>query len=326
MRSWVWLGAVLGLAACAQPPGGPVAAGPAIAVEARPVALNPENPRQSAIGDFAFAGGLHLTSSNTSQLHGLSDLRVLADGSLVSESDEGSLFTARLVLDARGRLTGVTDGKLIALDGPDGKPLPSKQESDAEGLAVLTNGDRLISFERHHRILLYPASGGPPHEVASPKANFPDNGGMEGLAQDPERGPDAYLVGGEVSGQTWTCTLTRGCTPLRIIPKADDFGLVALAPLPGGRLAYLLRSWDPMQGSRVSLIVSDAEGREIDHLELQKPYSVDNFEGLAAVPGADGVIRFYLISDDNFSPVERTLLLAFDWRPSRAKPAAAPKG
>ena len=42
---------------------------------------------------------------------------------------------------------------------------------------------------------------------------------------------------------------------------------------------------------------------------------MDNFEGLAALPGKAGVVRFYLISDDNFSSSQRTLLLAFDWKP-----------
>jgi hypothetical protein len=45
--------------------------------------------------------------------------------------------------------------------------------------------------------------------------------------------------------------------------------------------------------------------------------SVDNFEGLAAVPGPAGGIRFYLVSDDNASREQRTLLLAFDWWPAR---------
>jgi hypothetical protein len=33
------------------------------------------------------------------------------------------------------------------------------------------------------------------------------------------------------------------------------------------------------------------------------------------VPRADGSVRFYLLSDDNASAAQRTLLLAFDWRP-----------
>jgi hypothetical protein len=42
--------------------------------------------------------------------------------------------------------------------------------------------------------------------------------------------------------------------------------------------------------------------------------TVDNLEGVAAVPRPGGVTRFYLVSDDNASPQQRTLLLAFDWR------------
>ena len=50
-------------------------------------------------------------------------------------------------------------------------------------------------------------------------------------------------------------------------------------------------------------------------MELRGPLTVDNFEGLAAVPGKDGAVRFYLISDDNFSSSQRPLLVAFDWKP-----------
>ena len=327
MKTWLWIAYVLAVSACAQPPAtpvGPVAAGPAITLTSDPVPLNADNPQQTAIGAFAYAGGLHLTSRDTTQLHGLSDLRVAANGQIHAVTDEGSLFTARLVLDSKGRLVGAADGALTPLTGTDGQVLPSKQESDAEGLAMLASGDRLVSLERHHRILLYPAKGGPPREAPLPEANFPDNGGMEGLSEDPARGADAYLVGGEVSGQTWSCTLAKGCTPGRIIPKTDDFGLVALAPLSGDRLAYLLRSWDPLRGSRVSLIIADKLGQVVDQLDLQRPLTVDNFEGLAAVPGKSGTIRFYLLADDNFSPAERTLLLAFDWTPQALKPTPAP--
>ncbi|MEO1311639.1 MAG: esterase-like activity of phytase family protein, partial [Pseudomonadota bacterium] len=38
---------------------------------------------------------------------------------------------------------------------------------------------------------------------------------------------------------------------------------------------------------------------------------VDNFEGLAVARGADGGERLYLISDDNFSKRQNTLLLEF---------------
>ena len=35
------------------------------------------------------------------------------------------------------------------------------------------------------------------------------------------------------------------------------------------------------------------------------------------LPAKDGSVRFYLLSDDNFQSSQRTLLLAFDWKPAR---------
>jgi hypothetical protein len=50
-------------------------------------------------------------------------------------------------------------------------------------------------------------------------------------------------------------------------------------------------------------------------MDLAAPMTVDNCEGLAAVLRPDGGVRFYLLSDDNALASQRTLLLAFDWRP-----------
>ena len=308
----------LALTACAQPPleKAPVSAASGITVKAEPVALNANDPAQVSVGTFTYAGGLELTSRDTSRLHGLSDIKVGQDGRLIAVSDDGDLYTSRLVLDPAGRLIGLTENQIAPLTGLDGQPLASKQEADAEGVAVLANGDRLVSLERHDRILRYPAKGGPAIAAPGPlNVIFPDNGGMEALSQDPASGPDAYMAGGEISGQTWNCTLSKGCVDGRLLPKPGEFGLVALTPLPHGQLAYVIRAWDPLAGSHVVLIINDAKGTEIDRLNLVKPLTVDNLEGVAAVPAKDGSVRFYLISDDNFSPAQRTLLLAFDWKP-----------
>ena len=47
--------------------------------------------------------------------------------------------------------------------------------------------------------------------------------------------------------------------------------------------------------------------------ELRQPHSVDNFEAIAARPAPDGSILVYLLSDDNRSELQRTLLLQFRW-------------
>jgi hypothetical protein len=307
------------LAACGQQvaelPKAPVPAGGAIAVKGEAVPLNPADPRQDRVGGFVYAGGLKLTSAQTSRLHGMSDLDVQPDGTLVAVGDEGDLLRARVVLDGQGRLSGLADAKLTELAGLDGNPLQGKDNRDSEGLARLPSGDLLVSFERQDRIWLYPKAGGPPRAVPSPDVRFPYNQGMEALAPDPARGPDAYFTGGETTGRTWSCTLTTACVEGPTLPLAVGFGLTAARRLPDGMTAWLLRAFNPVSQSVIDLRITDAAGRPIDQMELRQPLSVDNFEGLAAVPQAGGAIRFYLISDDNFSSSQRTLLLAFDWKP-----------
>ena len=291
----------------------PIVGGP-IVIDAVPVVLNPQNPSATAIGDFVYAGGLSLTSRDTNQLHGLSDLDVTGTDRLTAVSDFGNVLDVRVVLDKDEQLVGVADARLALLTGENGQPLAGKGNADAEGLALLTGGDRLVSFERRHRIGLYPATGGPPRAVPAPKVNFPGNGGMEALAADPEAAADAYVVGAE-TGETWTCRLSSvDCIRGPSVEKPKDFSLTALKRLPGMRTVYLLRASDGKRGRRASLqIVHDAS--IVARLDIAPPMTVDNFEGIAAVPRAAGGIRFYLLSDDNASASQRTLLLAFDYRP-----------
>ena len=179
---------------------------------------------------------------------------------------------------------------------------------------MLANGDRLVSFEREHRIWLYPADGSPPRLAPTPEADFPANGGLEALGADPAAGPDAYIAGGEESGQPWSCRLSAGCIPGPVVEKHADFGLVALRRLPQDRTAYLLRAWDPLRGNRIVLTIRGPAG-EIARMEMARPLTIDNFEGLDLTPRADGGYRLYLLADDNFQSIQRTLLLAFDWTP-----------
>jgi hypothetical protein len=106
--------------------------------------------------------------------------------------------------------------------------------------------------------------------------------------------------------------------PTVALPK--DFALVAARRLSGGRTVWLMRAFDPLHGVRSELQVTDDSGAVIDSFRLAAQHTADNFEGVAAVERADGRIRFYIISDDNFSRLQRTLLLAFDWTPPRARP------
>src|SRR6185503_1469362 len=104
-----------------------------------------------------------------------------------------------------------------------------------------------------HRIWLYPAGGGAPRAVPSPAAKFPPNFGMEAIATNPSVAPDAYVVGEEMTGKTWTCRLTLPCVEGRTLEKPGEFGLVAMNRLGEDTEVYLLRAYDPFRGNRITL-------------------------------------------------------------------------
>jgi hypothetical protein len=313
----------------------PVKAGPEISLVTTPVPLSSANPPPVSIGRFVYAGGIAISSPDTTRLHGLSDLKFGPDGGIVSVSDDGDLFEARLKLDETGRLVGLTDGKLSPLKGLDGRPLQGKDQADAEGLAILPNGDRLVSFERNHRIWLYPRQSdgtyGPPRAVNKPATTFPDNEGMEALTAYPVAGPDAYLVGGE-EGEVWLCKVSAPCVGLAPQSPPDfTWGLTSFAAFEGQAIAALYRALDPVRGWRgqIRFIVDPrapaAKQALAATLTLDGAVSRDNFEGIALSKSPSGATRIYILSDDNDMSFERTLLMAFDWTAPPPAPPAPPK-
>jgi hypothetical protein len=289
-----------------------------VPVEVSAVPLDPHDPSVRSVGAFAYAGGIEIKGAD-SRVHELSDLRIVSGDRLVAVTDRGYFFEARLLFDANAQLSGLADARVTSLVTEQGQPLTGL-EADAEGFDVLPTGDRLVSFERNHRIWLYAADDTPPRPAPSPDADFPANGGLEALAMYPAAGPGFYLVGSE-GGTVWLCSLAGTCDETAfgtLVPTG--FGLTALAAYGEvGDFAMLARAYEPRFGTRVSVRLISAtgarEGRVLDEMALATPFTVDNFEGIAVVPRSRENIRLYLISDDNGSTAQRTYLLAFDWRP-----------
>ena len=310
------------LAACARPvtlPPEPQPAGPDIQISTTPVALDSANPARTSVDGFTYAGGIAISDPITNRTRGLSDLRVTADGRMIAVSDLGDLVEAKLVFDESARLIGLTEGKAWPLSRPDGQPVQGKTEGDAEGLAILANGDRLVSFERDHRIWLYPAAGGPPRVAPKPGNLFSENEGLEGLTEYPAAGPDAYLAGSE-EGEVWLCRLSAACTAFSVLNGPElEFGLTALAAFPDGSVVAVHRAFDPVRGARITVSIYGAATlktrtpQPMARLRLEGSLTRDNIEGVALISSPTGRPRLLLLSDDNASNSQRTLLLAFDW-------------
>ena len=101
--------------------------------------------------------------------------------------------------------------------------------------------------------------------------------------------------------------------PLDTLP-ARSFEPAAL-PTQGIEVELPLRQAETLELAPAASVAPDAQlaGREL--AILRSPLPVDNFEAVAARPASDGSVLIYVLSDDNFSAAERTLLLQFRWRP-----------
>jgi len=117
---------------------------------------------------------------------------------------------------------------------------------------------------------------------------------------------------------------------------AASFAVTDMAQLPDGRLLLLLRNldwavggWPPFESKLA--IGEPPEARQDEPwapeitLDLAGVVPRDNYEGIAVRPQPDGTLAVWLISDDNFSAFQRTLLVKFNFDPAW-RPALAPQG
>ncbi|WP_439470223.1 esterase-like activity of phytase family protein [Brevundimonas sp.] len=314
--------AFLALSACATvsaapPPSAPLPGWTVAAAATRPVGLG--LPFGAALDrSVRFAGGVEIVLDEASPLHSLSDFKLTGDGGgFISVTDAGDLVRGRLVLSSRDRLTGVADLQYRRLTLLDGAPITEKVDGDAEGLLISTDGELYISFERRHRIWNYGAPDAPharPTPVRHPDVEFPLNDGMEGISTGQAGG---WRVTGE-NGGVWDCR-PAACvvvTPVPAVPATDaDFRTTGLDRDPSGPGYYVLqrlfREPADVRAQVRHMAMDGTLGPVL--VELKFPGTTDNFEGLAAV-AHNGGARLYILSDDNASKKQRTLLLAFDVR------------
>ena len=315
-----FLALLLALAATA------VAAEP-VALEADPILLNPDDPSLEQLGPLIWLGGIRLSIADP-RFGGYSGLELLPGGRLLAVSDLGHWLSFRPVRDARGRLTGVAAADWSPLRDRRGRPLQDKLDSDAESVRRRADGSLLVSFERRHRLWRYPATDAAADEVSTPPnlRGLPENGGVEALAVLPDDGLLLIAENGRGPAGTLRGWLQRRGRWHELNYLATGmFQPTDAAALPNGDVLVLERRFTLVAGIAARLVRIPAEqivpGGRLDPApvaELVPPYSVDNMEGLAVEPEADGGALVYLISDDNRNPLQRTLLMLFRLNPGPA--------
>lgn len=251
---------------------------------------------------------------------GLSGLDVLRSGSLLSMTDNGKFVW--IGVDPK---TGAPDGlgSMAYMHDGDGNVWSNKLAADSEGLSY-RDGLAFVSFERDHRVEAYDleSCGAAAHAARVTQLNtvvdgdvLGDNRGSEALALSGDLlslGFESYGSGGSPIGDLridgTLGKLRRTEQPLLYLLTGMDTA--------GDHTARIFRAYDPIRGSRGILRVTTSDG-VIAEAVLKQPLPVDNYEGVAIGTAPSGKTRIWLVSDDNFSNSQRTLLLALDLEDER---------
>ncbi|MEM7766411.1 MAG: esterase-like activity of phytase family protein [Pseudomonadota bacterium] len=288
-------------------------------ITVEPLALG-EADVVSLAGGYTLSGWVLASASD--RFGGLSGMAVMASGTVLAVSDKGAFIWLTM---EDGAPTGAAH--YAKMQDEAGEPLGGKTRGDAEGLA-LADGVALVSFERDHRILAFDleacganALGVPVARVASRPAGLSrtmrENGGIEGLTL--------------LADDTLAAVIETRDPSVPYGRLRDDGSLTVEAQIPtfegksgtgieavGDTLYTVHRDYRPGDGNHVTLSATPLldgvpAGEPKPLLSLDPSGQSDNFEAVAAVLNAEGAVsRLYLLSDDNFSDRQRTLLFALD--------------
>lgn len=302
---------------------------PGIVVTAHPVTLDPRDPARIRVGALTFLGGVRLTSE-ADGFGGFSALAVAGERFTLL-SDSGNVLRFRLGRD--WRIREIVSGTLPA--GP-GRGW-DKSDRDSESLAVDASGHRAwIGFEHANEIWRYTDDLTRTTGHAAPAAmrRWPTNGGAEALARLPDARfvaiseeahvPPRYWAGSDAQRLRTREALifprdpVTGAAPTRFAYVVDrHYDVADATALPGGDLLVLERRFRlPYRFSTILTRVATrdvragAVVRQVRLATLDAPLIHDNFEGIATTREGGATI-LWLVSDDNQSVLQRTLLLKF---------------
>jgi hypothetical protein len=311
------------------PDGFSVAAPVSIEVKARPLpSFDTRDHSHVRFGALEYRSGLILTSPFRG-FGGLSGLRLDAKGErFISISDKGSWFTGRIVY--RGReMIGLDDVEAAPMLGADGRPITARGWFDSESIA-LDGPFVYIGLERVNQLLRFDFSKGFTRALGEvvplpPAAKkLPFNKGLEALVMVPkgfalagtlialsERGLDpqgnliAFLIGGPTPGQF-------------SVRRTGNFDISDAVLLVSGELLVLERKFSLLEGVGIRIrriaLKSLAPAAVVDGpsiFDADLGQEIDNMEGIDAHVTPEGDTVLTMVSDDNFSMIQRTLLLQF---------------
>ena len=320
--------AVIGMLALASHlDSGAIATAAPLVINSSTLPLDRDDPSRDRVGELVYRGGLVLTSSDA-HFGGISGMRVRSDGAVLTISDTGSWISFRLI--EQDEMLRSVEGIAIAPLLDDKGRAGGKADRDAEALEyqLAGGGYATVAFEGSNSLWTYhPVDPLIPDSFATPAsdierpaamAGWPGNGGPETLCDTP-RG--RLIIAEDATRADGSRDMLLG--DMRLAYHAPSgYKPTDCQMTPDGKSVLILhRHFTPFTG--VAAIIAELplgsinEGKPVaarQIAQLAPPLSVDNMEGISIVE-QDGRRFVYLVSDDNFNSLQRTLLMKFEWLP-----------
>ncbi|WP_018388405.1 esterase-like activity of phytase family protein [Ancylobacter sp. FA202] len=280
-------------------------------------------------GPLEFRGGLVL-SSTSSTFGGVSGLVLDAKGEeFLAVTDKGWWLSGRIASEG-DRPVGIRNARMAPMMADNGKALSEQGRGDVESLVRVPSGV-LVGIEGAQEVWLFP--GPEPLRAFGAKlisdpalARLGGNQGPETLLAPPGGVPAAVIVIAEESPDDPAALPGFLFGPLGkpkplgrfTVARSDEFAATDAALADDGTVYLLERRFDYLRGVALRLrrfpLSAITPGAVITGevlLTANRLAAIDNMEGLALHRNAAGELILTLISDDNFSPLQRTLLLRF---------------
>ena len=296
--------------------------------------FEPSKPSQKTFGPLTFKSGAALLGDQRA-FGGLSGLQIVNQGRrLIAISDSGYWLTAKIERDDNQSFKALKNVKMIKIySGAGPRGAVDKHFRDAEGLARINN-QLYVSFEGAHTISKYGYTKTglllDPRVLKLPEglAKTQVNKGMEALAHAP-RGTalEGHLVailerGGRRHEPTYGWIINPQGTSDKegrfTLQRDSLFDITGAEFLKNGDLLVLERRFTLATGAgmRLRLIKADELKKEATItgkvvFEAGLSHRIDNMESVSIYENEAGETILALISDDNHSVLQRTILLEF---------------
>jgi len=262
------------------------------------------------------AKSLHVNTFLGKSVNELSGITYTKEG-VYAVSDKGYLYLFDFSL-SHDTIKKFQLIKSYILKSKEGKRL-HKQERDSEDVATYYD-NLLISFERHQRVVEYSKNGKMIHEVKLNKHlrrqddYKSKNKGLESVIYSPKYGiitaPEVPLSSFDkkyhtlyARNQHWRFQAHGNITSLEMKDENTILVLLRKFSFMGGRLSALVEvKLDECNEKRI------CKSQLLFKMDSRDGWDIDNFEGLCKV----GKNRYLMISDDNGSFFQKTLLVLFE--------------